>query len=105
MGLTFLAMIQNNPFLIPKLDTPNEPSELSPGYTIGMLMAERKRYGVQPLEAVKIVGNTTDQEDQLWKGVRLEILKMTHVEPSERASAAEVVENLKQLEIAATSVE
>ncbi len=99
MGLTFLAMIQNNPFLVPKLETPNEALELSPGYTIGMLMAERKKYKVEPLQVVKISEEGGDPEDQLWNHVRLEILKMTHVEPSDRASAAEVVQNLPRPQI------
>ncbi len=94
MGLTFLAMIQNHPFLIPKLETPNEPSELSPGYTIGMLMAERKRYKVEPLQVVTIPVAVSHPEHELWNDVRVEILKMTHVEPTKRASAAEVVQNL-----------
>ncbi len=98
MGLTFLAMIQNHPFLIPKLETPNEPSELGPGYTIGMLMAERKRYEDEPLEVVKIPEEGSDPEQQLWNDVRVEILKMTHVDPRARASAAEVVQNLVEFQ-------
>ncbi len=97
MGLTFLAMIQNHPFLIPKLETPNEASELGPGYTIGMLMAERKRYKVQPQQVGRIAEYVRDEEEQLWNCVRREILKMTHVEPTERTSAAQVVQNLSLL--------
>ncbi len=97
MGLTFLAMIQKTMFLIPKLETAQEASELSPGYTIGMLMAERKRYGVTPMEVVKVTLDPTEQGSLLWNKVRREILKMTHVEPSERASAADVVQSLKTL--------
>ncbi len=65
MGLTFLAMIQNNPYLVPKLETPNEASELSPGYTIGMLMAERKRYKVKPLKVVEISPEESTTKEQL----------------------------------------
>ncbi len=65
MGLTFLAMIQDNNFLVPKLETPNEPSELGPGYTIGMLMAERKRYKVKPLQVVKISPEGNDSTPQM----------------------------------------
>ncbi len=97
MGLTFLAMIQNHPFLIPRLETPNEASELS--ITVGLLMWERKKYGVMPLEVVKISAEGGEPEQKLWNSVRAEILKMTHVEPSERASAAEVVQNLTKLKV------
>ncbi len=97
MGLSFLAMIQNHPFLIPKLETPNEASELSPGYTIGMLMAERKRYGCTPLEIVKLSCAGSGAADQMWNKVRREIQKMTHVEPKNRSSALEVVQSLTNL--------
>ncbi len=93
MGLTFLAMIQNHPFLIPRLETPNEASELST--TVGLLMWERKKYGVKPLEVAKLKEGT--ESEPLWNDLRVEILKMTHVEPSERASAREVVQNLLRL--------
>ncbi len=96
-GLTFLAMIQNHPFLVPKLETPNEPSEVSAGYTIGMLMAERKRYKVDPLQVVKLAKEGSDSANDLWNKVRREIQKMTRVETTERASAAEVVQSLKRL--------
>ncbi len=97
MGLTFLAMIQNHPFLIPKLETPNEAAELSPAYTIGMLMAERKRYKVEPLQVARITPEGSEPESELWNCVRKEILKMTDVEPKERASAVEVVPKLLKL--------
>ncbi len=96
MGLTFLAMIQNNPFLVPKIETPNEAAEKSPAYTIGMLMAERKRYSIKPLEVVSTDGS---EPDWPWKDLRMEILKMTHIEPTKRASAAEVVHNLKIIHV------
>ncbi len=104
MGLSFLGIIQNNPHLIPKLETPNEASELIPGYTIGMLMAERKRYNVEPLHVVKISesgesghASETESGESLWNAVRAEILTMTHVEPKERACASEVVQSLEIL--------
>ncbi len=97
MGLTFLAMIQNNPYLVPKLETPNEASELSPGYTIGMLMAERKRYKVEPLQVVMVAEYVSDPEQQLFNSLRAEIQKMTHVEPTERSSASKVVRDLMAL--------
>ncbi len=98
MGLTFLAMIQNHKFLIPKLETPNEAAEWHFPYTIGMLIAERKRYGDTPLHVVKVVQEQFDGH-KLWGDVRREILKMTHEEPSERASAAEVVQSLKRVKV------
>ncbi len=97
MGLTFLAMIQDNPSLVPKLETPNDASDLGPLYTIGKLIAERKRYGVKPLEVVQTKQDDPEADQELWDKLRAEILKMTHVEPSERASAADVVQNLMKL--------
>ncbi len=96
LGLTFLAIMQNNPYLVPKIETPNEAAELSPGYTIGMLIAERIRYKVKPLQVVKIM-ESTDPEHQLWNEIRRHIMTMTHVEPAQRPSAAQVVLKLETL--------
>ena len=90
LGLTFLAMIQNNVYLVPKIETPNEAGEVST--PIGLLLWERKTYGVKPLEVVKITS-----KGERWDSVRRDILEMTHVEPNDRASAAEVVQSLERL--------
>ncbi len=96
MGLTFLAMIQNNKGLIPKIETPLEHDELK--IPIGKLLWERKKYDVQPLHVIAL---EEDKTDLLTETKRL-IRKMTHVEPSERPSAAQVVqelENMKQKQV------
>ena len=51
MGLTYLAMIQGNKKLVPKLETANDDSELQ--QPIGAVMAERVRYRVEPLMVLK----------------------------------------------------
>ncbi len=78
MGLTFLAKIQNNEFLIPKVETPHEAAELHPPYTIGMLILY-------------------NQMGQMWHNVRLEMLTITHVEPEHRALITVVVLSLETL--------
>ncbi len=94
LGLTFLAIIQNNRFLVPRIETAKDHAEMGPLYTIGMLMAERKRYNVKPLEALQ---TSTEGGEPLWNAVRREVLKMTHVEPKKRASAADVVRGLTRV--------
>ncbi len=97
LGLTFLAIIQNNRFLVPKIETPNEASEAI--ITIGLLMWERIKYEVKPLEVVKISPEGSEPDHELWNEVRQEILKMTHVEPNKRPSAKEVVQDLGKVVI------
>ncbi len=91
MGITFLAMIQENRYLFPQVETPNERSEES--YEIGRLLWERQKYGVEPLQVVKIEDGSQSIENE----VRREILKMTHVEPKERLLAQQVVLDLTAL--------
>ena len=102
LGLTFLAMIQGNKHLVPRIETPNDDSELH--LSIGSLLAERMRYGKKPLEIIpkweksrllklfksmntgaQATGETTSRE------IREVIQRMTRVVPEERISAKEVV--------------
>ena len=86
LGLTFLGMVQDNPFLFPKVETPNEPSELY--VPAGLLMWERNTYRKEPLALVKPEECT---ETDLWSQVRKVIAKMTCFESRDRISADEVV--------------
>ena len=84
-GLTFLAIFQakkGKKMLIPQIETPREDSELHVP-SIGLLIAERIKYKVPELNIVRVRGCCT------WL-----ISKMTCIEPEERLSASEVLENL-----------
>ena len=83
--LTFLAIFQakkGKKMLIPQIETPREDSELHVP-SIGLLIAERIKYKVPELNIVRVRGCCT------WL-----ISQMTCVEPEERLSASEVLENL-----------
>ncbi len=58
MGLTFLAMIQGRSPLIARIETPQEPSDLRED--IGVLIAERIKYKIQPLTVIP-EDNETDE--------------------------------------------
>ncbi len=97
MGLTFLAMIQENEYLIPKLETPNDPNELS--IAIGLILWEREMYGVEPLRVVK-TGETEGEpgyNNPLEKEIRKVILSTTQYEPRDRASAPQVVADIARI--------
>ena len=93
MGLTFLAMIQDNRRLVPKIETPNNNGELF--QTIGALISERLRYNITPLEVIP----TPDKDDEAYPTaeyhIRVLIQKMTRVRPVDRICAAEVVRELR----------
>ncbi len=90
MGLTFLAMIQENKGLVPKIETPNEPSELH--LSNGRILYERIRFKVEPLSVVdQSKGNLLEQE------IRRVIDKLTHAVATDRSSAEKVVSELQQL--------
>ncbi len=120
MGLTFLGMIQDNPFLFLRVETPNEPSELY--VPAGLLMWERSTYGTKPLTVVKIeessdaawwgkmkkvfakkqntaakAEDSSTNQSAAWTRVRKVIAKMTRFEPRDRMSAAEVVDNIRAI--------
>ncbi len=80
MGLTYLAMIQGNKKLVPKLETTNDDSELH--QSIGAVMAERVRYRVEPLMVLK--AEESSQE-------------MTMVQPENRLRASQVVSTLMRI--------
>ncbi len=90
MGLTFLAMIQQNEHLVPKIETPNEDSELH--LSSGRILYERITYKVEPLCVVdQSKGNDIEQK------IRGIIVKMTCAEANNRISAKQVVESLVKL--------
>ena len=86
-GLTFLAMIQENEGLLPKVETPNEPPELY--LSSGRLLFERITYKIQPQSVVDVSrGNRLERE------IRSLVMKMTSAEPTDRLHADQVVETL-----------
>ncbi len=97
MGLTFLAMIQENAYLFPRIETPNEPGEVST--PIGLLMWERQKYKIEPLQIVKEedISRIDEYSSDLWRKVRGVIKNMTHVTPENRTVAAEVVREMKTI--------
>ena len=116
LGLTFLAMIQQNIGLVPQIETPVDDSELY--LPIGRLIAERIRYRTQldviPEAAItkrsfldRMFGRRnqdsgevpTDQSINVSKELRKLIRCMTFHAPSERVTASEVVWDLQMIEI------
>ncbi len=95
MGLTFLGMIQGNPFLFPRIETPDEPSELI--IPAGLLMWERKTYKRAEVQTLTIVKSEECTQTDLWGQVRKVIAKMTRFEPRDRMSAVEVVDNIRAI--------
>ncbi len=90
MGLTFLGMIQDNPALCLKIETPNEASELF--MPAGQLMWERNNYGKEPLAVVGVKEAT-----KLWDKVREIIGEMTCFQPTSRILASQVVESVSDI--------
>ncbi len=88
MGLTFLGMIQENPGLCPRVETPNEKAELC--VPAGLLMWERKTYGREPLVVVKLQEHSGSMTEP-WNTVRKLIKGMTCFEPTDRTPADQVV--------------
>ena len=86
-GLTFLAMLQiqvGNKMLIPRIETPQDDSEIHVP-SVGQLISERIKYQRGDLDIVKDDReNGNSQEVQL----RSLIQKMTKVIPKERVSAS-----------------
>ena len=120
LGLTYLAMIQDNKGLVPRIETPNDDSELYA--PVGRVIAERIRFNKKPLDIIpkerrggfivkwfsKLVlgsGNSTAASSSETSPVPYEvkmmkslIRKMTHHEPEQRPSAAQVVQDLHRIQ-------
>ena len=113
LGLTFLAMIQRNKLLIPRIETPQDEDELH--NPIGSTIANRIKYGIKELNVVKpieITMSSTNQDiscasgtstaaenDQFSNAVligrlKMLILKMTCAKPEERVPVTVVLETL-----------
>ena len=117
LGLTFLAMIQQNQGLVPRIETPVDDSELF--LPIGRLIAERIRYNKTQLEVVPRVtitkksffckllrrqnsvseAVTTDKSTVFLKELRELIRYMTFHAPKQRATANEVLSDLQIIEM------
>ena len=87
MGLTFLAMLQENEGLVPKIETPNEASELH--LSSGRILYERVTYKVEPLAIVDISKGSMAE-----KQIREVVLKMTCAHAKDRIRAKQVVSSL-----------
>ena len=112
-GLTFLAMIQGHKGLVPRIETPNNDSELH--LPIGSLIAERIKYGKKPLDVIhrhedsmfskllKSVNLGTQAPKKPPSSVKELIQRMTCVVPEQRISAREVVHILDVLTVVSFS--
>ena len=108
LGLTFLAMIQENKGLVPRIETPSDSSELH--QPIGRLIAERIKYDKKPLDVIPedknsiaawffssaTAGSAEPVSDEVTFMTQL-IRKMTHHEPKNRPSATQVVADLDKI--------
>ncbi len=92
MGLTFLAMIQENEYLVPRIETANNASELF--VPVGLLLWERKTYKTEPLSVAKHVNA---DNNRLWGEVRREINHMTRAESRDRPCAPLVAQKFAAL--------
>ena len=117
LGLTFLAMIQQNRGLFPQIETPVDDSELY--LPIGRVIAERIRYRRTQLDVIPEAAITkrsfldrmfgrrnqdsgevpTDQSINFSKELRKLIRCMTFHAPRERVTASEVVWDLQIIEM------
>ena len=117
LGLTFLAMIQEQEGLVPRIETPTHDSELYA--PIGRVIAERIKYEKEPLDvipehqengslsvwfsqltieasssAATDLAETVTDAATLMKNL---IRRMTNHEPKNRPSAAQVVADLDKI--------
>ena len=108
LGLTFLAMIQENEGLVPRIETPSNSAELY--QPIGRLIAERIKYARNPLDVISedknsiaawffssaTAGSAEPVSDEVTFMTQL-IRKMTHHEPKKRPTATEVMVDLDKI--------
>ena len=113
LGLTFLAMIQRNKLLIPRIETPQDDDELH--NPIGATIANRMKYGIKELNVVKPndismsrrsqddsfvgVSSAAAENDGFAKSALINRLKtlifgMTRAKPEERVPVAGVLQTL-----------
>ena len=114
LGLTFLAMIQRNKLLIPRIETPQDDDELH--NPIGATIANRMKYGIKELDVVKpsdiairpesqnvscvgcssvALGNDKFEEASLINRLKMLISRMTCAKPEERVPATAVLQTLR----------
>ena len=119
LGLTYLAIVQEDKALVPRIETPNDDSELHA--PIGRLIAERIKYDRTPLDVIPRGNRKNSLWTKFFKGkgtapttaatnepvtvlsdqtkqIRKLILKMTPHLPEERISASEVIRELRLIE-------
>ena len=106
LGLTYLAMIQENKRLMPQIETPIDVSDLH--QPIGRVIADRSRYNKKPLDVIPEEPQLTNSASASVVRYSVEavshevvmkklIRQMTHFEPKQRLSAAEVVQDLHDI--------
>ena len=117
--MTYLAIVQEDKALVPRIETPNDDSELHA--PIGRLIAERIKYGRTPLDVIPRGNRKNSLWTKFFKGkgtaspttatnepvtvmsdqtkqIRKLILKMTPHLPEERISASEIIRELRLIE-------
>ena len=96
-GITFLAILQHkrgNTMLIPRIETPQDDSELH--VPIGQLIAERIKYKVKILDII-VLDESTANIPTLFMKIRKLIHRMTWHKPEERISAHEALSTLTEV--------
>ena len=111
LGLTFLAMIQRNKLLIPRIETPQDDDELH--NPIGATIANRMKYGIKELNVVQLSDIAIPSESQkvsldvdassaavqfanptLIDRLKMLISRMTCAKPEERIPVTAVLQTL-----------
>ena len=97
LGLTFLALIQRNKPLVPRIETPQDDSDLH--NPIGATIASRVKYGKEPhkvLSGHQCIGVCTNP---MIHSIKYIISKMTHLVPGMRivpATGLQMLEAIKK---------
>ena len=102
LGLTYLAMIQGNKYLIPRLETALYESEkYGP---IGSTLASRFCYGIQPVTVVRMdvdssppAGEDENGTEEQKYNIKYLIEKMTNITATGRPKITEVLRQLQDI--------
>lgn len=105
LGLTYLAILQGNRMLLPKLETAVDVFEAHLQVPIGSIMAIRSKddKNKEPLTVIYPENDCAASVWPKWDSTSYEpdlrklILQMTHLEPKQRATAGEVLQTIRSL--------